>query len=448
MKKLTALFCLAAMVLLLFSGCSDASTSTHGGAASIDLLVEEVYAMGLHNQWLLRGAFVHDCFAPNYKISSGMDEAGNPIIYDTDTLTSTNFFGMDNFVWLDSPEEIGRNTNEAELTAMLQEMYAYTNLDLSLPITEERVLRIQFSATPNTSSGDNTVHYYEQELDIVCIDGQYYILSVTPLSETTESNSDTDTEPEYYTLEQAKEQGGFFVLSEDRFYPLLEAYEANWDGYDYYVTAISDEIPVAGSEGQLVMFGDSGNSTSVTITAASDLGTTIPLALIFHEQLGYCIRDLLFYSNTEPRIAEEVAHLSDAVWNGLHALAENIDENYLGFANENGVVIDNISGIEDISTFEFLELETRGLGFAYSCMLKCDEGEWVTIGYYVGTSYYEFEIPAVARYWATGQSAPYVRQKSYDVEFEKTREGYFVVPLDELPDGVYSIDNYKLFEVG
>lgn len=265
---------------------------------------------------------------------------------------------------------------------------------------------------------------------------------------TTAADYEDPSEPEYYTLEQAKEIGGFFILRGDLFYPLLEAYDASWDGYDYYVTAISDVIPSIGDGDQLVEFSDSSYSVSVSITEAIDLGATIPLTLIFHSQLGYCICDLFFYNNREKRISDELAGIPDVDWDSLHELAENIDENYIGAGGfARGVVIDNILGVEDISSLEFLELETSLGGTMYSFMLKCDEGEWVTIGYFVGTSYYEFKIPAVARYWVTGQIAPYTRTQSYELELEKTRDGYFVVPLDELPEGVYSIYNYKLFEI-
>lgn len=424
MKKVFALILVAVMLVTLFSGCSTSGVESSGGAISCDeLMINYESYVSIGNLAQLQSLFSYDYFASGMGTTRGTDADGNPIIYNAETLREYNFYGADNFTSNGVWEVIGQNTNEAELAVMAQEMYAFANLDLT--ITEEYLLSVQYAATPNISSGDDTVHYYEQTLDVVCIDGQYYIQRITLLSETVENGNGggNSSEPDYYTLEQAKELGGFFVLRDDRFYPLTEGYYSKGGGNIslYCITPISDTLPCIGEDDQLVLFTDEVTQT-IDVTETLDEGYTTPIWLdvpYFEDCL--CISQLMFYSNRQPKIEAE---FTVEEWDEIYSLYENYND-----ADE--LVLYSISGNTEFGLDDLINADGDGY------LIPCNEREVVTLGYLLGSSYCEVSIPAVARCWNTQRHGN--SDAEHEIRVEVTPYGYFVIPVNDLASGVYNV---------
>lgn len=447
MKRIFALILVAVMLAALFSGCAGVSNGASGGASNCNDLIEAyTSAVASGDITTLRSLFSCDHFAPDSGVARGSDGSGNLVIYNAESLCDMDFWGANSFdllYW----ENIGQNTNEAELAVMAQEVYEFANLNLN--ITEQNTLHAQFAATLNTSDGNE--HYYDQTFDVVTIGGRQYVQSVTFITgsaSATNAFSGNDLQPEYYTLEQAKELGGFFVLSEDRFYPLTEGYYA--EDYSsisrYCITPISEQLPCIGTDEQLVLFTDEMTQT-VDVNETLDKGYTIPILLDipYFEDYFYISR-LMFYSNTQPKIEAE---FTVEEWDELYSLYENYND-----ADE--LVLYSISGNTEFGTDDLIAADDEGF------FIPCNERDIVTIGYLLGSSYHEVSMPAVAKLWntqdihvITSYSYPNNHEAEHEISVEITPYGYFIVPVNDLPSGIYNVTpqggysfgGYYLFEI-
>lgn len=473
MKKLTALFCLAAMVLLLFSGCSSS-----GGAESAFDLIDAFYdAASKGNKAALHDLFAYDHFPSRSQISpieSNLHPGDTCVVYYANDLSLLPFYGERISVCIDKAET-GQNRNDAELQWISQTMYEESGIDVAL---QENVW-IEAQYVIGTDSYNDYIYCinhgtedekagisepYELTFDTVRIDGRYYIRSVTfqanefeapaQKSSTTTIKAQAAPTAGGLTLDEVKANyngtamgNGFYIKKGDLFYPCAVGGFVTGTGPIFEVVTSGDNVPrLDQSAGdQLVCFAPF-TITSLPVAASEYHGKTIPVCL--SEKSSYAsdyieitlVPDYSLYNLQKDKIDTHIQKRSDR---------EEIESFFRDMETEFCVM----ATITDTSSYdEFLdhywstigpsldEMETLFVGYYDSdyseeitYIFSCLEDAEVPLEYYVGSQYKHVTLPAIIDYWCTPLD------NVYNVPLSTTKDGYYIVDTESMERGTYTI---------
>lgn len=478
MKKLTALFCLAAMVLLLFSGCATSASGTESVLDAIDAFYD---AVSSGNWTSLNRLFLYDHFSAQN--NSLLADGPLYVVNHAADLRFFPFYGERNSVCVDT-KEIGLYRNDAEMRALAQTIYEECGLDLSL---QEQIF-IQSSFVTGTDSYNAYVQAvqfgteqdrnqfsdpYELTFDIVCIDDRYYIRNVSfwldetiwlngqnddgSSKATTAKNAQVSSTVQGYTLDEVKANyngtamgNGFYIKKGDLFYPCAVGTFLTGNYPIFSTLATMDGIPRLDLEAgeQLVCFSPY-TITSVPVCASEYHGKTAPVAIqwrIWYESdsIDMTLLPVLYDSQLIDRYIQtcDDPDAARAFFNDLE-----IENCVIGkYSNDDfwgDVVWDMVEGSidEEVGTVEiggtdFYEdyyTDDTELSAIFACL---DDAE-LTLEYYVGSQWKQVTLPATLDFWCM-----YVQSgEAYNVPLSTTKDGYYIIDTEYMERGTYAIYN-------
>ena len=259
------------------------------------------------------------------------------------------------------------------------------------------------------------------------------------------------------TEEVAKECGGFYILSNNSFYPLQEAGEVfgNTLSNLVFTDPEKEDIPVMKPGDKLVLFRKDRVADHYVAIPVKETGYTIPVAFSNPTELGS--GNKVFLEIIEiPMFNQKITTIGEKETIKVESVNGELYSRF--FENK---VFNNKSFCSAMEG-EFVHIGCGALDQTYYADLN--EGESVKISYYEGTEYTEIEKNADIKYYAFDgckKSNEYavlgdytginmnvlLSQNSYALLNTDTIDsGLYIITLDDLKDNSYlSNDDYKRY---
>lgn len=280
---------------------------------------------------------------------------------------------------------------------------------------------------------------YNESLGTVAIDyfGSYIEFWKTDDSAETIESAKFDPETAtVFTKEQAAENGGFYIMRGDAFYPLAKAWGLSERYTKSVISAGSIHIPSVTAGETLVLF-TKDSFSDVNVTPITGTGHTIPL-LLKYDRFSDKIRlvDVFYYSDTYPEISDEII-VNDEEWDSLSAFHDSLFNEY---GNTQEVFIEEINGVTATDDTQIIAVEDRDITGDYPLILDLENDQIVSIGYSAGSTWYDTQFVAHARYYRFDD---WTENNDYSMSADITRDGYYILDTASLPSGTYILKYYK-----
>lgn len=241
------------------------------------------------------------------------------------------------------------------------------------------------------------------------------------------ANFETSQETAWLSKEQASQNGGFYIMDGDKFYPLGKCWGMDTYYYspaEYVVAAKTVDVPVVSSDTQLVLF-TTQEVGKIYVMPTGHNGYTLPLSFRDYEGMNgekenklYLDR-LYYYTDTYPEIINQ---FSDSEFSAASDFNDT---------RSSSTVIEEFDGQNAIESADLVAVAGYHFLDEYAYILDCEEDQVVSIGYSIGSSWYETSFRACAKYWE------YIEDDKIEMVFDITKEGYFVVDTSSLVSGTY-----------